>query len=108
MNGDKNPAGRFGGRGMDKDKDKDRDDRGRGMRRGGGLGGKRRPKFCYYCVEKTEKVDYKDIEKLRKYISERGKIVPRRISGSCAKHQRQLTEAIKRARFMALLPFSLD
>ena len=107
MNGDKSFGDRFGGRGTDKDKDKDRDDRGRGMRRGG-LGGKRRPKFCYYCVEKNEKVDYKDVEKLRKYISERGKIVPRRISGSCAKHQRQLTEAIKRARFMALLPFSLD
>jgi len=104
MSGDKTSGDRFNGRGMDKDKD--RDERGRGgMRRGGG---KRRPKFCHYCVEKTEKVDYKDVEKLRKYISERGKIVPRRISGSCAKHQRQLTEAIKRARFMALLPFSLD
>jgi len=104
MNGDKN----FGDRGRGVDKDKDKDDRGRVMRRGGGMGGKRRPKFCYYCVEKTEIVDYKDVEKLRKYISERGKIIPRRISGSCAKHQRQLTEAIKRARFMALLPFSLD
>ena len=69
---------------------------------------KRRPKFCYYCVEKQEKVDYKDVEKLRKYISERGKIIPRRVTGNCAKHQRQLTEAIKRARYMALLPYSLD
>lgn len=77
----------------------------RGMRK---MGGKRRPKFCFYCVEKSEKVNYKEIEKIRKYTSERGKIVPRRISGNCAKHQRQLTEAIKRARFMALLPFSLD
>ena len=75
-----------------------------GMRRGA----KRRPKFCYYCVEKQEKVDYKDVEKLRKYISERGKIVPRRVTGNCAKHQRLLTEAIKRARYMALLPYSLD
>ena len=105
MTGDKTSADRFNGRGGDKDKD-ERPGRG-GMRRGG-AGGKRRPKFCYYCVEKAERVDYKDVEKLRKYVSERGKIVPRRISGSCAKHQRQLTEAIKRARFMALLPFSLD
>ena len=75
-----------------------------GMRRGS----KRRPKFCYYCVEKQEKVDYKDVEKLRKYISERGKIVPRRVTVNCAKHQRLLTEAIKRARYMALLPYSLD
>ena len=69
---------------------------------------RRRPKFCYYCVEKQEKVDYKDVEKLRKYISERGKIIPRRVTGNCAKHQRQLTKAIKRARYMALLPYSLD
>ena len=76
-----------------------------GMRRGGP---RRRPKFCYYCVEKQEKVDYKDTEKLRKYVSERGKIIPRRVTGNCAKHQRLLTEAIKRARYMALLPYSLD
>lgn len=76
-----------------------------GMRRGGP---RRRPKFCFYCVEKQEKVDYKDVEKLRKYISERGKIIPRRVTGNCARHQRLLTEAIKRARYMALLPYSLD
>lgn len=76
-----------------------------GMRKGGS---RRRPKFCYYCVEKQEKVDYKDIGKLGKYISERGKIIPRRVTGNCAKHQRLLTEAIKRARYMALLPYSLD
>ena len=105
MSGEKSSGDRFNGRGADKDRD-ERPGRG-GMRRGGGMG-KRRPKFCHYCVEKSDKVDYKDVEKLRKYISERGKVVPRRISGSCAKHQRQLTEAIKRARFMALLPFSLD
>lgn len=91
----------------------DRGDRG-GERQGGrfggrrGPGGRRRPKFCYYCVEKQEKVDYKDVEKLSKYISERGKIMPRRITGTCAKHQRQVTEAIKRARYIALLPFTLD
>ena len=76
-----------------------------GMRRGGP---RRRPKFCYYCVEKQAKVDYKDLEKLQKYVSERGKIVPRRVTGKCAKQQRLLTEAIKRARHMALLPYSLD
>jgi small subunit ribosomal protein S18 len=59
-------------------------------------------------VDKIEHVDYKDVEKLRKYVSERGKIMPRRVTGNCAKHQRQLTEAIKRARYMALLPFSLE
>jgi small subunit ribosomal protein S18 len=53
-------------------------------------------------------VDYKDVEKLRKYISERGKILPRRVSGNCAKHQRRLTDAIKRARMMALVPFSAE
>ena len=79
---------------------------GGGMRRGGTS--RRRPKFCYYCVEKQEHVDYKDVEKLRKYISERGKIIPRRVTGNCAKHQRLLTEAIKRARYMALLPYSMD
>ncbi len=82
-----------------------RNGNGGGMRRGSS---RRRPKFCYYCVEKTEHVDYKDVEKLRKYISERGKIIPRRVTGNCAKHQRLLTEAIKRARYMALLPYSLD
>ncbi|HCL78776.1 MAG TPA: 30S ribosomal protein S18 [Synergistaceae bacterium] len=77
---------------------------GRGPRRGG----KRRPKVCFFCVDKIEHVDYKDVEKLRKYVSERGKIVPRRVTGNCAKHQRQLTEAIKRARHIALLPYSVD
>ena len=81
-------------------------DRPRGGMRSGGP--RRRPKFCFYCVEKQEKVDYKDVEKLRKYISERGKIIPRRVTGNCARHQRLLTEAIKRARYMALLFYSLD
>ena len=76
--------------------------------RGGRRGGKRRPKVCFFCVDKIEHVEYKDVEKLRKYVSERGKIMPRRVTGNCAKHQRQLTEAIKRARYMALLPFSLE
>ena len=67
----------------------------------------RRPKkkVCMFCVDKVDNIDYKDTAKLRRYVSERGKIVPRRISGNCAKHQRQLTVAIKRARQIALLPF---
>ena len=62
-------------------------------------------KVCVFCVDKVEHIDYKDTAKLRRFISEKGKIVPRRISGNCAKHQRQLTVAIKRARTIALLPF---
>lgn len=62
-------------------------------------------KVCLFCVDKVDGIDYKDTAKLKKYITERGKIVPRRISGNCAKHQRQLTTAIKRARIIALLPF---
>ena len=71
-------------------------------------GRKPRRKVCSYCADKVEFIDYKDAPKLRRYISERGKIVPRRISGCCAKHQRQVTNAIKRARFIALLPYSSD
>ncbi len=67
----------------------------------------RRPKrkICNFCAEKSDSIDYKDTTRLRKYISERGKILPRRISGNCAKHQRGLTTAVKRARIIALLPF---
>ena len=71
-------------------------------------GGKRRPKVCSYCKKKIDHVDYKNVDKLKKYITERGKILPRRVSGNCAKHQRQVTTAIKRARHMALLPYSVD
>lgn len=68
--------------------------------------GKRpRKKVCAFCVDKIEQIDYKDAAKLRRFITERGKILPRRISGNCAKHQRQVTVAIKRARNIALLPF---
>ena len=62
-------------------------------------------KVCSFCVVKIEHIDYKDAPRLRRYLSERGKILPRRITGTCAKHQRQLTVAIKRARHIALLPF---
>jgi len=67
-----------------------------------------RKKVCSFCVDKVDDINYKDIAKLKKYISERGKIHPRRISGNCAKHQRQLTIAIKRARHIALLPYTSD
>lgn len=69
---------------------------------------KRKPKVCMFCVDKVEHIDYKEIDKLKKFISERGKIVPRRVTGNCAKHQRQLTEAIKRVRYLALLPYSAE
>ena len=62
-------------------------------------------KVCIFCVDKVESIDYKDVNKLRKFITEKGKILPRRQTGVCAAHQRELTEAIKRARIMALLPF---
>lgn len=67
-----------------------------------------RKKVCSFCVDKVEAIDYKEIGRLRKYITERGKILPRRISGNCAKHQRELTLAIKRARNLALLPFTAE
>ena len=66
---------------------------------------KGRKKVCVFCVEKVDEIDYKDVAKLRKYVSERGKILPRRITGNCAKHQRALTVAIKRARHVALMPY---
>ena len=70
----------------------------------------RRPrrKVCAFCVDKVERIDYKDAANLRRFTTERGKILPRRISGNCAKHQRQVTIAIKRARNIALLPFTAD
>ena len=78
---------------------------------GGGEGGGDRkffakPKFCQFCADKTLVIDYKKIDLLRKYITEEGKIRPRRQTGTCAKHQRELARAIKRARHAALLPYS--
>ena len=69
---------------------------------------KRKKKVCAFCAEKVEHIDYKDAAKLRKFVSERSKILPRRITGTCAEHQRQLTDAIKRARIVALLPYISD
>lgn len=65
----------------------------------------KRKKVCIFCADKVAYIDYKDTKKLTKFISERGKILPRRISGACAKHQRQITVAIKRARHVALMPY---
>ena len=80
--------------------------------KGEGKGGMRmrraKKKVCSFCVDKVTDIDYKETAKLRKYVSEKGKILPRRISGCCAKHQRQLTLAIKRARHVALLPYTTD
>lgn len=71
-------------------------------------GKKARKKVCGFCVDKVENIDYKDIARLRRYMSERGKILPRRVTGTCARHQRELTVAIKRARHLALLPYTAD
>lgn len=69
---------------------------------------KRKKKVCAFCAEKIEIIDYKDAGRLRKFISERAKILPRRVTGTCAKHQRELTTAIKRARQIAILPYVSD
>ena len=68
----------------------------------------RRRKTCRFCEHKVKLIDYKDERLLRRYISDRGKILPRRITGNCAKHQRQLTMAIKRGRHLAMLPFTAE
>jgi len=65
-----------------------------------------RRKVCRFCVDKDVNIDYKDAKTLRNFVTERGKIIPRRIYGTCARHQRELTEAVKRARQIALLPYS--
>lgn len=74
-------------------------------RRGGGM---RRKKVCQFCADKTAEIDYKDVEMLKKYVTERGKILPKRITGTCAIHQREITKAIKRARIVALLPYTAE
>lgn len=94
-------------RGFDRGFDDGGRDRDRGGRGGRG-GGRRmhRRKICRFCIEKVDLIDYKDVKLLQNYIPERGKILPRRISGSCATHQRMLAEAVKRARNIALLPYA--
>jgi len=81
-------------------------DRGRSMGRGGRRMHRRR--VCRFCMEKADLIDFKDVRLLQNYIPERGKIIPRRITGNCAIHQRMLAEAIKRARNIALLPYATD
>lgn len=76
------------------------------MKRERGRRGKKR--VCVFCVDKMEGIDYKDVPRLKKFITERGKILPRRISGNCARHQRMLTVAVKRARTVALIPFTSE
>jgi len=107
-------------RNFDRDRERDfgmDDDRGGrggggGMSGGrGGAGGRnrfRRRKVCRFCLDKVDIIDFKDVKLLQNYIPERSKVLPRRISGSCAPHQRMLAEAIKRARNIALLPYAAD
>lgn len=71
-------------------------------------GGMRRRKVCQFCADKTKEIDYKDVDTLKKFVTERGKILPKRITGTCAMHQREVTRAIKRARIVALLPYTQD
>ena len=112
MSQDRSGGSRGGSRGGG---GRDRDDRGgdRGGDRGADrprYGGARRPrrKVCAFCVDKVQKIDFKEVGRIRRYISDRGKIDPRRKSGTCAKHQRMLTAALKRARHMALLPYTAE
>ena len=104
--------GGFGGgfgRGGDRDRERgDRDERGdRGGEEGGGRRGFGRRKVCRFCADKNLKVDYKDQGQLKYFLTERGKIIPRRISGNCAKHQREVATAVKRARMLAILPYTV-
>ncbi|ADQ45436.1 ribosomal protein S18 [Caldicellulosiruptor kronotskyensis 2002] len=69
---------------------------------------KKKKRVCSFCVERIYEIDYKDVNRLKKFLTERGKIMPRRTTGNCARHQRQLTRAIKRARILALLPFIVE
>lgn len=71
-------------------------------------GRKAKKRVCSFCVDKATGIDYKEIDKLRRYVSERGKILPRRITGNCARHQRMLTRAVKRARDIALMPYQVE
>ena len=99
--------GMGGGRGGDRgNRDSDRGN-GAGMDddKRGGRGGFGRKKVCRFCAEKNAKVDFKDQATLKYFVTERGKIIPRRISGNCAKHQRQVAVAIKRSRGLALIPY---
>src|SRR5512142_626310 len=109
MGGPSSFGGGFGGpRGGDRERDGGRGDReGRGGDEGGGRRGFGRRKVCRFCADKNLKVDYKDQGQLKYFLTERGKIIPRRISGNCARHQREVATAIKRARILAVLPYTV-
>src|ERR1044071_6258756 len=94
-------------RNIERERDFDNEDEGVPERRPQGGGGRRR-KVCRFCVDKVDIIDFKDVKLLQNFIPERGKILPRRISGVCTAHHRMLTEAIKRARNIALLPYTAD
>ena len=91
------------------DMDLDGERGGREERRGGGGGGGggSRRKVCRFCADMSVPIDYKDAQTLKHFITDRGKIIPRRISGNCAKHQRKISTAVKRARMIALMPFAV-
>src|SRR5512141_972965 len=100
-------GGGGGGGGFGGGRDRDRD---RGDDRGGEEGGRRgfgRRKVCRFCADKALKVDFKDQNQMKYFLTERGKIIPRRISGNCAKHQREVATAIKRGRMLAILPYTV-
>jgi small subunit ribosomal protein S18 len=108
--GGSRPGGGFGGGGggFGRGGDRDRGDRDeRGGEEGGGRRGFGRRKVCRFCADKALKVDYKDQGQLKYFLTERGKIIPRRISGNCAKHQREVATAVKRARMLAILPYTV-
>ena len=85
-----------------------RTDKADATRRKPGMGMRKRKKVCIFCTEEGKTIDYKDIATLRKFVSERGKILPRRVTGTCAKHQREITTAIKRARHIGLMPYVVE
>jgi small subunit ribosomal protein S18 len=104
------PGGGFG-RGGDRGERGERGERGDRGDRGGDEGGRRgfgRRKVCRFCADKAAKVDYRDQGQMKYFLTERGKIIPRRISGNCARHQRQVATAIKRGRMLALLPYTVQ
>lgn len=87
--------------------ERERNDRDRGERgeRGERRNRKTRKKVCAFCMDKIHEIDYKDVPRLKRYLSDRAKIIPRRVTGTCARHQRQLTVAVKRARHVAFIPY---
>ena len=89
---------------MEKEREREKDDKASDKM----IKVRKRRKVCQFCVDKATEIDYKDTQKLRRFISERAKILPRRMTGVCAKHQRMLTTAIKRARHIALFPYTAD